>query len=71
MSVPYFDLQAYLTKGVEKIVAQSVKAVLKNPAESKFMAGFALSAKKASSYRREMEDKGEHIPPFLICSITN
>lgn len=71
MSVPNFDLQAYLTKGVEKIVAQSVKAVLRNPAESKFMAGFALSAKKASSYRREMEDKGEHIPPFLICSITN
>ncbi|MCR5756550.1 MAG: radical SAM protein [Selenomonas sp.] len=66
-----FDIQAYMTKGVEKIVAEAVKATLKNPQESIFMAKFALASRKASQKRAEYEQQGEHVPPFLIASITS
>lgn len=66
-----FDLQDYLTKGVEKIVAGTVKATLSNPKESAFMLKFSAASSNASKKRREAEKNGEHIPPFLIASITS
>ena len=32
-----FDIQAYMTKGVEHIVADALKATVKDPRESAFM----------------------------------
>jgi len=66
-----FDLQDYLTKGVERIVTEAVKATLKNPKESAFMMKFAKASRNASAKRRKSEGTGEHIPPFLIASITS
>ena len=66
-----FDLQEYLTKGVEDVIADAVKATLKNPRESVFMLKFAAASKAASRRRRKLEDEGEHIPTFLIASITS
>ena len=66
-----FDLQAYVTKGVERIVSEAVKATLKNPKESAFMLKFAAASRGASKKRRKAADQGEHIPPFLIASITS
>lgn len=66
-----FDLQEYLTKGVEGVIADAVKATLKNPRESSFMLKFAAASKAASKRRRKLEDDGEHIPAFLITSITS
>jgi len=66
-----FDLQAYLTEGVESIVAEAVRATLRDPRESAFMLKFAAASSFASKKRRKAEDKGEHIPPFLIASITS
>lgn len=66
-----FDLQAYLTAGVEKIVAASLKAVLRDPLESAFMIRFAAAARRASKMREAAEQNGEHIPAFLIASITS
>lgn len=66
-----FYLQAYLTAGVEKIVTASLKAVLRDPLESAFMVRFAVAARKASQIREAAEKKGEHIPAFLIASITS
>ena len=66
-----FDLQEYLTKGVERIVSEAVKAALKNPKESAFMLRFSAASRTASKKRRKAEDNGEHIPPFLIASITS
>ena len=66
-----FDIQAYMTKGVERVVADSIKATLKNPKESAFMLGFAASSKAASKRRANLKAAGEHIPPFLIASITS
>ena len=66
-----FDLQGYLIEGVEGIVSEAIKATLKNPKESAFMLKFAAASRAASKKRRKAEDSGEHIPPFLIASITS
>lgn len=66
-----FDLQNYLAEGVERIVSEAVKATLKNPKESAFMLKFATASRTASKKRRKAENNGEHIPPFLIASITS
>lgn len=66
-----FDIQEYMTHGVERVVSDAIKATLKNPRESAYMAKFALATKAASKKRKKLEDEGEHIPPFLIASITS
>ena len=66
-----FDLQSYLTAGVEQVVADALKATLKDPRESAFLLKFAAASKAASKKRREAEDRGEHIPSYLIASITS
>ena len=66
-----FNLQEYITTGVERFVANTLKATLKNPRETAFMLKFATASKKASAYRKKREAAGFHIPAFLIASITN
>ena len=66
-----FDLQQYLANGIERVVSDAVRATLKNPRESAFMAKFALASRAASKKRRAAEDAGEHRPSFLITSITS
>ena len=66
-----FDLQSYLTNGVERIASEAMSVALKNPKESAFMIKFAASSRIASNKRKKAGDKGEHIPPFLIASITS
>ena len=66
-----FDIQSYMTAGVERVVADSIRATLKNPKESAFMVKFAAASKKASKLRAKLEKEGTHVPPFLIASITS
>ena len=66
-----FDIQEYMTRGVERVVSDVLRATLKNPRESAFMVRFAAASRAASVKRRKAEDAGEHIPPFLIASITS
>ncbi len=66
-----FDIQEYMTKGVERVVADAVRSTLKNPGESAFMLRFAGASTVASAKRKKAEKNGEHIPPFLIASITS
>lgn len=66
-----FDLQKYLSDGVEQIVAASLKAALCDPREAAFIIKFAAAARKASRIRAAAEKAGEHIPAFLIASITS
>lgn len=65
-----FSLESYLTSGVKKIVKGIWKASIKNPRASLFMMKYIESSKKASMKRKESENEGKHIPPFLIASIT-
>ncbi len=66
-----FDLDRYLTEGVELIVKDALAASLKNPKETAFLLSYALSAKRAASARGKHAANGTHIPSFLIASITN
>lgn len=66
-----FDLAAYLTNGVENIVKNILRATLKDPRESAFMLKYSAASREASKRRAAYEEAGEHIPPFLIASITS
>ena len=66
-----FDLQEYLSAGVEKIVKEAVRATLRNPRESAFMARFAITSAKAEKRRKHLEKDGLHVPSYLIASITS
>ena len=66
-----FDLQAYLSKGVEQVVTDAIKATLKDPKESAFMLRFAAASRAASKKRQASEERGEHTPSYLIASITS
>lgn len=66
-----FNLEKYLSNGVENIVKSAVRATLKDPKESIFMAKYAISSKEATKKRRLAKERGENIPPFLIASITS
>ncbi|MBQ8928386.1 MAG: radical SAM protein [Oscillospiraceae bacterium] len=66
-----FDLQEYLSNGIEGVVTQALKATLKNPRESAFLLKFAAASRAASGKRRTAQRQGEHIPSFLIASITS
>ena len=52
-----FDIQAYMTKGVERVVADAIRATLKHPKESAFMLKFAAASKAASRKRAEANSK--------------
>lgn len=60
-----------MSNGVANVIKSAVKATLKNPKEALFMAEFALATKKATEKRKMAEKNGEHIPAFLISSITS
>ena len=66
-----FDLDRYLTEGVESIVKDALSASLKNPKETAFLLSYALAGKRAAAAREKYAAAGKHIPSFLIASITN
>ncbi|MDK2943236.1 MAG: hypothetical protein PWP56_2749 [Acetobacterium sp.] len=66
-----FNLEAYLSQGVREIVQGILKTTLKNPQASLFMMKFAKLSQDAEKLRQKAELQGEHIPPFLIASITD
>lgn len=65
------NIQAYMTRGVTRVVTDSLRATAKNPKEAEFMKSFAKASRAASKKRKISEKNGEHIPPFLIASITS
>ncbi|ASA21177.1 radical SAM protein [Paenibacillus donghaensis] len=68
---PKLDLAQYLNNGVERIIRDALKATLKAPRESVFLVRYAVAAAKAKKRRAELAAQNEHIPPFLIASITS
>ena len=66
-----FDLQAYLARGVEQVVTDAIRATLRDPKESAFLLRFAAASRAASRKRLAAEERGEHIPSYLIASITS
>jgi MoaA/NifB/PqqE/SkfB family radical SAM enzyme len=66
-----FDLGQYLSGGIENIIKDAIKAALQNPAETVFLVKYIKALKEAARRRQTLESEGEHIPPFLIASITS
>ena len=65
------NIQRYMTHGVVRVVTDSLRATAKNERENTFMRSFAKASRAASKKRYAAERNGEHIPPFLIASITS
>lgn len=65
-----FSLETYLSDGITALVSQIMRATLKHPRASAYFASYALSAKAAERRRHALAKQGEHIPSFLIASIT-
>ena len=66
-----FNITEYMTKGVERVMSDALKATFKDPRETAYLMKFA-SASRAASHKRAKADKaGEHIPPLVIASITS
>lgn len=65
------ELERYLTTGVEGILKGALRASLRNPKEALFVTKYVVAGKKAATLREQAEARGEHIPPFLIASITS
>ena len=66
-----FDIQEYLANGAEIIVKDAIRASLKNPKESLFLAKFAKYTKNATKIRQRYSEEGQNVPIFLISSITS
>ena len=65
------DIQKYLSDGVEAVVRDALRATLRDPRESAFMARFAAATARASKRRAALEAEGLHVPSYLIASITS
>ena len=66
-----FDLEAHIARGVERIVSDALRATARDPRESLFLAKFAAACRRATKTRQRLARQGEHIPSFLIASITS
>ena len=67
----HFNLQEHIARGVERIVADTLKATLRDPRGSAFMVKFGAAAARATRRRLDLEGEGLHVPSFLIASITS
>jgi MoaA/NifB/PqqE/SkfB family radical SAM enzyme len=65
------ELTGYLNKAVARIVKQAVLAAVGNPRELAFLMHLGTVVGLAQKKRGDLERSGQHIPPFLICSITS
>ena len=70
MSESQFELAAYMSGSIGRIMSKAYKNVLSNPREAQFAFRmrqlFAKSAKRRSKIKRQ---EGLDVPPFLISSI--
>ncbi|MCE5343372.1 MAG: radical SAM protein [Eubacteriales bacterium] len=66
-----FDLTAYLNQGTEQLVQDILKATLRNPKEAAFLRRYHAAQRGTEKRRTALEAEGQHIPMFLIASITN
>lgn len=65
------DLSEYMSASIERIIKNAMKAALKNPNETAFLLKYIVSQNIAKKRRDTYEKQGQHIPPFLIGSITS
>lgn len=65
------ELSLYLNNAIDNIVSEVLKNTLQNPKETAFLLRYRKASKNAAKKRLKYEEEGQHIPAFLISSITN
>lgn len=65
------ELTDHLSQGIQDIIRQVLVNTIKNPRETAFLLEYVKVSQKAQKIRADFENKGQHIPSFLIASITN
>lgn len=66
-----FNLEQYLSCGIQNLVKDIMKISNSNTKQKVFMAKHLIDSTKAQNIRHNHEQDGTHIPPFLIASITS
>lgn len=66
-----FDLSVYMNDSIREIIGRALRASLRNPRESLFLARQSLAQRQAASRRARRAAQGQHIPPFLIASMAD
>ena len=65
------DLNAYIEQGIGSIAATLSNYYFANSTGSDFLMSIIPSLQASAGKRREFEERGQHIPPFLIASIAS
>lgn len=63
-------LTAYLSRGIQNIIAHVLREAFKNPKEVAFLLSFKKHSARAEKIKDNFENEGRHIPAFMISSIT-
>ena len=66
-----FSIQRYMTGCVYRVITDALRATGGSPKQKAFYKSFAAAATKATAKRFRSEKQGEHVPAFLIASITS
>lgn len=66
-----FSLVEYMSSGIEKIIKNIIKSSITNPKETAFVMKYMIAAKRFEDKRKELEEKGKHIPSFIMASISS
>lgn len=65
------ELTLYINKAINNIISSVIAGTLNNPKETAFLLKYRKQSKLAMQKKKYYEEKGQHIPGFLISSITN
>ena len=63
-------LERYLDNGIKNISNDTMDVLMDNQKEQDLAFSFIKNSMVAKDLRKKHSDNGEHIPPFIICSIT-
>ncbi|MDO4518322.1 MAG: 4Fe-4S cluster-binding domain-containing protein [Bacillota bacterium] len=66
-----FNLVEYLNNGIKSVVTGISRASVGNLKTLTYMGHYVRASRNAEKLRSKFEGEGLHIPPFLICSITD
>ncbi len=65
------ELTNYMNTAIQKLIANILKSTFKNLKETSFLLGYKRVIKNSIKKREDFENSSQHIPSFLICSITS
>ncbi|SEL22922.1 radical SAM protein [Ruminococcus albus] len=66
-----YALESFLAQGVERLMRDIIRVSARDPRSSAFILKFSAECMRASKKRERSNRKGSHVPPFLICSLTD